>query len=112
MSTRDTLCEVQQPGCDGDQSAPSSTEVMDYSYNYHSPLCLHDVYRDNLTLFLDSLLVLRHKLLAIILCDIHVLSTACDSEAFNSRETLEKRKPHSLRDQNEYETDKPAHMLS
>jgi len=43
-----------------------------------------------------------------------VLSTACDSEAFNSRETLEKRKLHSLMDQNEYETDaeKPDYMLS
>jgi len=29
LSARDTYCEVQQPGCDGDQSAPSSTEVME-----------------------------------------------------------------------------------
>jgi len=43
-----------------------------------------------------------------------VLHTACDSEAFISRETLEKGKLHSLMDQNEYETDadKPDHMLS
>jgi hypothetical protein len=48
------------------------------------------------------------------LCDTHVKSTACDSEAFNSRETLEKRKLHLLMDQNEYETDvdKPDHTLS
>jgi hypothetical protein len=43
-----------------------------------------------------------------------VQSIACDSEVFSSRETLEKRKLHSLMDQNEYETDvdKPDHMLS